>query len=108
MGDLMRSRWLIYVTAVAVLAAVSPAVASLHSVVDLSDPSLFDWWFLMLPLTIDMHVSPDPGYRVPLWIAVYALQYLALLAVATHAVRLARIARDFISPPRHRGGLLRR
>ena len=108
MGDSMRSRWLFYVTAVAVLAAVSPAIASLRTVVDLSDPSLFDWWFLVLPLSIDMVVSPNPSYRMPLWIAVYAVQYLVLFAVAANSVSLARIARDFIGPPRHRGGLLRR
>jgi hypothetical protein len=97
-----------YVIAAAVLAAVSPAIASLRTVVDLSDPSLFDWWFLVLPLTIDMVVSTDPAYRIPLWIAVYAVQYLALFAVTANVAPLVRVARDFIGPPRHRGGLLRR
>lgn len=104
----MRSRWPLYVTAAAVLAAVSPAIASLKSVVDLNQPSLFDWWFLVLPLTIDMYVSPEPAFRMPLWIAVYAIQYLAAFAMAASAVPLARVARDFIGQPRHRGGLLRR
>lgn len=41
----MRSRWLFYVIAALVLGGISPAVASLTSVVDLNNPSLFDWWF---------------------------------------------------------------
>ena len=104
----MRSRWPLYLTAAVVLAAVSPAVASLKSVVDLGHPSLFDWWFLVLPLMIDVYVSPDPAYRIPLWITVYAIQYLAVFAIATSAAPLARVVRDFIGQPRHRGGLLRR
>lgn len=104
----MCSRWPLYVTAAAVLAAVSPTIASLRSSVKLSDPSLFEWWFLMLPLTIDMYVLPDPAYRVPLWVVVYAVQYLAVFAIAASAVPLARVVRDFIGQPRHRGGLLRR
>jgi hypothetical protein len=104
----MRSRWLFYVIAAIVLGAVSPAVASLTSVVDLNNPSLFDWWFLMLPLTFDMHVSPGAEYRVPLWIAIYTLQYLTLFAAMAASVPPARFLRDFIGRPRHRGGLVRR
>lgn len=104
----MRSRWLFYMIVAIVLGAVSPAVASLTSVVDLSNPSLFDWWFLIGPLTFATYVSPVAEYRVPLWNAIYTLQYLALFAAMAAFVPLARFLRDFVGRPRHRGGLVRR
>lgn len=104
----MPSRWHFYVIAATVLGAVSPAVASLTSVVDLNNPTLFDWWFLMLPLTFDMHISPAAAYRVPLWIAIYTLQYLALFVALAASAPLVRFLRDFVARPRHRSGLVRR
>lgn len=62
----------------------------------------------LLPLTFDMYVSPAAEYRIPLWIAIYTIQYLALFAAMAASGPVVRFLRDFIGRPRHRGGLVRR
>jgi hypothetical protein len=41
-------------------------------------------------------------------ILTFSLQYLALFALIAASVRLIKLARDFIFPPKHRNGLMRR
>jgi len=87
---------------------VSPHVAGQINVVDLNDPGLIAWWFVLSPLRFDLLLAPDPAYRYALWTGVFTVQYAALFATVLGAAQFIRFARDFAGRPRHHGGLVRR
>jgi hypothetical protein len=93
------------------LGAASPLIANLGG--DFSDPGtrhgLFYAWFYLVPTTVDQWFWPEgDALMVALAVFVYTLQYLALFGVVLALWPIASITKDFVSPHRHRAGLMRR
>jgi hypothetical protein len=66
-------------------------------------------WFYLLTTAVDQWLLPEsPVLMLALAMSVYAVQYLAVFALAGTLLPLAGLALDFIGQPRHRRGLIRR
>lgn len=86
----MRKRWLVYVIAAACLAALSPLIAASFNVVDLEEPGLLDWWFVLVPIQVDVALQLDSAYRIWVWMAVYFVQYLVVMAALAWIISRVR------------------
>jgi hypothetical protein len=98
----MKNRAILLCIAAVILGIGSPFAAGAFA------NSPLHAWFYLLPTAVDQWLWPEGDLQmVALAMAVFTIQYLALFAVATAAPPLIRIALDFLSPPRHRRGLMR-
>lgn len=100
----LGSRWLPYLVLAVVLGCVSPAIGGLF---DLGEPAtrqgLPYWWFIGIPLAVELMVWPAQEYQYLLCAAVSTLQYLAVFTAGALAV-LAMQRRGRRKAPR-RGGV---
>jgi len=83
----LSSRWLPYLVLAVVLGCVSPAIGRLF---DLAEPAtrqgLLYWWFIGIPLEVDLMVWPAPEYYYLLCAAVSTVQYLLVFTAGALAV----------------------
>jgi hypothetical protein len=86
-SNFLRSRWLPYLVVAHVLGCVSPAIGRLF---DFAEPAsrqgLLYWWFMGIPLEVDLWVWPAREYQYLLWAAVFTLQYLMVFAAGALVV----------------------
>lgn len=88
-SNFLRSRWLPYLVMAVALGCVSPAITRLF---DFADPAtrhgLLYWWFLGIPVEIDLLVWPTEEYQYLLWATVFTVQYLLVFAAGALLVLL--------------------
>lgn len=86
-SSFLRSRWLPYLVMAVVLGCASPAISRLF---DFAEPEARDgllyWWFMGIPLAVDLWVWPAWEFQYLLWAAVFTLQYLTVFAAGALAV----------------------
>ena len=107
-SNFLRSRWLPYLVMAHVLGCVSPAIGRLF---DFAEPAsrqgLLYWWFMGLPLEVDLWVWPAQEYQYLLWATVFTVQYLvvfaagALLVLFIQRRAAKKERRPFAQPPEH-------
>ena len=88
-SNFLRRRWPVYLSLAMALGAVSPAIGQLF---DFADPAsrhgLLYWWFMGIPVEVDMWVWPAERYQHLLWSAVFTLQYFTVFAAGAGLVLL--------------------
>jgi hypothetical protein len=100
-SNFLRSRWLPYLVMAVGLGCVSPAIGRLF---DFADPAtrngLLYWWFMGIPVEVDLLVWPTEEYQDLLWAAVFTVQYLLVFAAGAFGVLLMqrRAARKSLPP----------
>lgn len=82
----MRKRWLISLAVAACLAMLSPLVAGSIDVVDLDAPGSLAWWFVLVPMHVDVLLGAEQQLRGWVWMAVYFFEYVVLIAAAVGIV----------------------
>jgi hypothetical protein len=102
-SDFLGSRGLPYLAIATILGSVSPMIAALF---DFADPAsrqgLLYWWFMGIPVEVDILLAPARDYRYLLWTGVFTLQYLAVFAAGAVLVLLVQrrgSARRPVTPP---------
>lgn len=105
-SNFLRSRWLPYLVTAIVLGCMSPAIGRLF---DFTEPAtrhgLLYWWFMGIPVEVDLLVWPTEEYRYLLWATVFTVQYLTVFAAGALAVLLIqrraakKARRPFAQPP---------
>ena len=98
-SDFLGSRGLPYLAIATILGSVSPMITALF---DFADPAshqgLLYWWFMGIPVEVDILVWPAQEYQYLLWSAVFTLQYLAVLASGAALVWLVQRRRTARRP----------
>jgi hypothetical protein len=104
--NFLRSRWLPYLVMAIALGGASPAIGRL---IDFADPAarhgLLYWWFMGIPVEVDLLVWPPEEYRYLLWATVFTFQYFtvfaagALLVLFIQRRAAKKDRRPFAQPP---------
>jgi hypothetical protein len=74
-------RYTLYLILATLLGIATLAAATSVNSINLSEPSVLELWLFFVPMSI---LSPNvggPGTVLSLWVAVYAVQYLALICI---------------------------
>lgn len=88
-SDFLGSRGLPYLAIATVLGSVSPMITALFDFVDpASRQGLLYWWFMGIPVEVDILLWPAQEYQYLLWSAVFTLQYLVVFALGASLVLL--------------------
>ncbi|MDP3759242.1 MAG: hypothetical protein Q8R01_01840 [Ramlibacter sp.] len=88
-SNFLRSRWLLYLIMAITLGCASPAIGRLF---DFAEPAarhgLLYWWFMGIPVEVDLLVWPAEEYQYLLLASVFSLQYLLVFAAGALLVLL--------------------
>jgi hypothetical protein len=109
----MRKHIVLKLAAAAIaLGVTSPFLVNLGPAGAATSDGLFHAWFYALPTIVDQWVWPEgPILMMMLAMLVFTVQYLALFATLAGLLQFSKVAKDFISPHKHRrsaGSMMRR
>jgi TRAP-type C4-dicarboxylate transport system permease small subunit len=86
----MGKRWLIFVGTACCLAFASALVANSIKLVDPDSRGVLATLFVLAPVLVEMLLQPEPQHRAWVWLAVYFIGYLGIIAALDWIVRRLR------------------